>query len=152
MQDEAVNILAENRLMAISTIRPDGWPQTTIVGYANEGLALYFIIFRASQKFQNITKDQLVSIAVGKEPPDLRLAKAVYAAAFAAEITDPAERDHAWRILKMRHPNLVGSAMPDKSVAAMMRAECSHLSIVDYSKGLGHTDALHLSGQPEGEP
>ena len=152
MQDEAVNILDDNRIMAISTVRPDGWPQTTIVGYANEGLTLYFMIFRASQKFDNIANDDRVSVAIGKEPPDLRVAKAVFAAAFAAEITDTIERQHAWRVLMQRHPNLVGRAMPDKSVAALMRAECRDLSVVDYTKGLGHTDALHLSSEPEGKP
>jgi hypothetical protein len=40
MQDKAIEILNSHRIMAISTLRPDGWPQTTIVGYANEGLTL----------------------------------------------------------------------------------------------------------------
>jgi hypothetical protein len=49
MRSEGVRILDENRLMAIATIRPDGWPQNTIVGYANAGFTVYFLIFRASQ-------------------------------------------------------------------------------------------------------
>ena len=151
MEEEAVNILSENRTMAISTLRSDGWPQTTIVGYANEGLTIYFMVFRSSQKFANIAKDDRVSIAVGKEPADLRVAKAVFAAAFASEVSEPIERDHAWRLLMQRHPNLVGRAIPNQSVAAMMRAECSHVSVLDYSKGLGHADALHLSTETEGE-
>jgi nitroimidazol reductase NimA-like FMN-containing flavoprotein (pyridoxamine 5'-phosphate oxidase superfamily) len=151
MQDEAVSILDENRIMAISTVRPDGWPQTTIVGYANDGLTLYFMIFRSSQKFDNIASDNRVSVAIGKEPPDMRLAKAVFAAATAAEVTDPQERDHGWRVLVQRHPNLAGKAMPDKSRAALMRAECRHLSVLDYGKGLGHADALHLSSETVGQ-
>ena len=33
-----------------------GWlgAQTTIVGYANDGWTVYFLIFRSSQKFANI--------------------------------------------------------------------------------------------------
>lgn len=46
MQDKAVQILSENRIMALSTVRPDGWPHTTTVGYAHEGLLIYFIISR----------------------------------------------------------------------------------------------------------
>ena len=54
MEQKAIDILNRQRLMAISTLRPDGWPQTTMVSYANEGLLLYFIVSRASQKFANV--------------------------------------------------------------------------------------------------
>ena len=89
VDDNAVRILDSHRIMAISTVRPDGWPQTTIVGYANDGLAIYFIIFRSSQKFANIQHDDRVSIAVGEEPRDLRNLKAVYAGAHAIEVNRP---------------------------------------------------------------
>ncbi|HUE78833.1 MAG TPA: pyridoxamine 5'-phosphate oxidase family protein [Sphingomicrobium sp.] len=145
MNETAAEILRSHRIMAISTVRPDGWPQTTIVGYANDGPVIYFLIFRGSQKFANIAKDSRISFAVGDEPADIRLAKAVYAGAHASEITDPAERDRAWALLKRSHPNLIGSPIPDPSVAAFMRAECEHLTVLDYSKGLGHSDALHLA-------
>ena len=32
-------ILDQHRNMTIATLRPDGWPQATTVGYVNEGLA-----------------------------------------------------------------------------------------------------------------
>jgi nitroimidazol reductase NimA-like FMN-containing flavoprotein (pyridoxamine 5'-phosphate oxidase superfamily) len=57
MEQKAIEILDQNRLMALATARPDGWPQNTMVGYANEGLLLYFVISRQSQKFVNIKKD-----------------------------------------------------------------------------------------------
>ena len=34
-------LLEEHRIMTIATLRPDGWPQATTVGYVNEGLTLY---------------------------------------------------------------------------------------------------------------
>lgn len=71
MEDRAVRILDERRVMAVSTLRPDGWPQTTMVGYANDGLLIYFLVFRNSQKFANIQSDPRISIAVGEEPDDL---------------------------------------------------------------------------------
>ena len=149
MEDDAIRILDGRRIMALSTARPDGWPQTTIVGYANEGLTLYFVIFRASQKFANIANDNRASVAIGEEPPDMRLAKAVFAGALSEEVTDLVEREHAWRLLVDRHPNLVGRAEPDWSLAAMMRATCKHVSVLDYSKGLGHADALHFDDEAD---
>ena len=136
MEDQAVRILDSHRTMAISTVRPDGWPQTTIVGYANDGLAVYFIIFRSSQKFANILHDDRISIAVGEEPRDLHHLEAVYAGAHASEVTDLKQAAHAWRLLTLRHPNLSHLQVPDKRETALMCANCKHVSVLDYSQGI----------------
>jgi nitroimidazol reductase NimA-like FMN-containing flavoprotein (pyridoxamine 5'-phosphate oxidase superfamily) len=144
MEEKAMEILEQNRVMVLATVRPDGWPQTTFVGYANDGADLYFVIFRGSQKFANIAAEPRVSIAIGGEPPDMRLARALYAGARASEIKDPRERDEAWELLKHRHGNLVGTPIPDAGAVAIMVARCEHVSVVDYTKGLGHTEAFDL--------
>ena len=82
--------------MTIATVRADGWPQATIVGYANEGWSLYFLIYRNSQKFENIARDKRVAITVGNEPDDIRQIKAVYAGCEVTEVTDLHERSRAW--------------------------------------------------------
>ena len=144
MEQPALQILNDNRIMSIATVRPDGWPQSTIVGYANEGWNLYFLIYRNSQKFENISHDNRVSIAVGHEPTALREIRAVYAGCHAAEVTDLAERSRAWNLLAERHPNLTDLAPPGTVEVATMKAECKHVSVLDYSKGLGHTESLTL--------
>ena len=40
---QILTLLDQHRIMTIATLRPDGWPQATTVGYANEGLNLYFL-------------------------------------------------------------------------------------------------------------
>ena len=142
MLQPAVEILDSHRMMAISTVRPDGWPQTTIVGYANRGWTIYFLIFRSSQKFNNIQNDDRVSIAVSSEPSHVSDIKAVYAGAHAAEVTDASERKAAWKLLMERHPNLADFGPPDESEEALMRAVCKYVSVLDYSKGIGHTEAV----------
>jgi nitroimidazol reductase NimA-like FMN-containing flavoprotein (pyridoxamine 5'-phosphate oxidase superfamily) len=139
----AVAIMDARRVMAVATLRPDGWPQNTIVGYANDGMTIYFLIFRTSQKFGNIAHDERVAIAIGEQPSNIHFAEAVYASARAAEVTDPGERERAWQLLVQRHPNL-GRDAPDADVTAIMRARCEHVSVLDYNKGLGHTDSLDL--------
>jgi nitroimidazol reductase NimA-like FMN-containing flavoprotein (pyridoxamine 5'-phosphate oxidase superfamily) len=138
----AIEILNAHRMMAVSTNRPDGWPQTTIVGYANEGWRLYFLIFRSSQKFANIQRDDRVAVAVSGETSFLSEIKAVYAGAHAGEVSDPKERANAWMLLLERHPNLADFGLPDNSETALMRAQCKYVSVLDYSKGIGHTEAL----------
>ena len=136
-EGKAIRILDGQRLMAISTVRPDGWPQTTIVGYSNIGLVIYFLIFRASQKFANIANDNRVSIAVAPEPRNLGELQAVYAGGNASEVVDPAERDQAWRLLVERHPNLADFEAPSTSVTALMRANCKYVSVLDYATSWG---------------
>jgi hypothetical protein len=41
-----------------------------------------------------------------------------------------------------RHPNLADFGLPDNSETALMRAQCKYVSVLDYSKGIGHTEAL----------
>ena len=55
MQENAIEILNSHSTMAISTLRADGWPQTTIVGYANDGSDFFIFSFsdrvRSSRTF-----------------------------------------------------------------------------------------------------
>lgn len=142
MERAAIKILNAHRIMAISTARPDGWPQTTMVGYANLGFQLFFLVFRSGQKFANIQHDDRVSIAVASEPAGLADLKAVYAGAHAREIADPKERDQAWKLLMERHSNLAGFRMPEAAEAAFMSATCKYVSVLDFSQGFGHHEQL----------
>lgn len=141
MLQPAIKILDSHRMMAVSTVRPDGWPQTTIVGYANQGWTIYFLIFRSSQKFANIGHDNRISIAISGEPSHFSDIKAVYAGAHAAEVSDAREREIAWKLLMERHPNLADFGPPGEA-EALMRAVCKYVSVLDYSQGIGHTEAL----------
>jgi nitroimidazol reductase NimA-like FMN-containing flavoprotein (pyridoxamine 5'-phosphate oxidase superfamily) len=147
MEQPALEILGQNRIMTIATVRADGWPQSTIVGYANEGWRLYFLIYRSSQKFENISRDDRVSVSVGREPGALRDIKAVYAGCRAREVTDLNEKGHAWMLLSERHPNLTDLAPPKKEEVATMVADCVHVCVLDYSQGLGHSESLTIEPQ-----
>lgn len=133
MLQPAIEILDANLKMAVSTVRADGWPQTTIVGYANDGWTVYFLIFRSSQKFANMQRDDRVSIAVDNDSRCLGEVKAVFAGSHASEVTDPNERKLAWNLLLQKHPNLADFGMPDDSQTALMKAVCKYVSVLDYS-------------------
>ena len=144
MEQPAIGILNNSRIMTVATTRADGWPQATIVGYANEGWSLYFLINRDSQKFTNIARNNRIAITVAPEPTELSKIKAVYAGCEASEVTDVAERSRAWELLARRHPNLTDLAPPQKDGVATMVARCKHVSFLDYSLGLGHTETITL--------
>ena len=113
-----------------------------MVNYANDGLLLYFIISKNSQKYANINRDSRVSIVIGRDfdnPADI---KALSIAANASEIRDPAQRERAIHLVLERHPGLAKFGGPDLKGSAVMRAYCSIVTILDYSKGFGHADLL----------
>ena len=140
MLQPAIEILDAHRTMAVSTVRPDGWPQTTVVGYANDGWTVYFLIFRSGQKFANIEHDNRISIAISGDPNYLSDIKAVYAGALAIEVTDTTERALAWSLLSKRHPNLADFGPPDQVETALMSAVCKYVSVLDYSDGIGQSE------------
>lgn len=149
MEQTAIEILDSNRTMSIATVRPDGWPQATIVGYANEGLSLYFLVYRSSQKFANIARDNRVAITVGQEPAQLRDVKALYAGCTVAEVTDLSERSHAWALLARRHPQLTDLAAPGTDEVATLMAQCKYVSVLDYGRAIGHSEEFAIA---EGAP
>lgn len=142
MKDKAIQILDQNRLMAIATLRSDGWPQATMVGYANEDILLYFVISRASQKFRNIDRDNRVSLVVGRDFHDPATIAALSIAARADEVRDPKQRERAIDLLLQRHPGLQKLERPHPDHSAVMRANPEIITILDYSKGFGHADLL----------
>ena len=142
MKQKAVDILQDNRLMAIATLRPDGWPQATMVSYANEGILIYFVVSRHGQKFANIERDDRVSLVIGRDFHDPSTIKAVSIAARASEVRDPKQRQRAITLLLERHPGLRKLERPDPGHSAVMRANPEIITILDYSKGFGHADLL----------
>jgi len=142
MEQKAVEILNSHRLMGLATLRADGWPQATMVSYANDGLLLYFVISRQSQKYANIQRDSRVSIVIGRDFDDPRQIKGLSIAANASEVRDSAQRDRAIELILKRHPALGSLGEPDLKHSSVMRAYCSIVTILDYSKGFGHSDLL----------
>ncbi len=142
MKQKAVDILQDSRLMAIATLRPDGWPQATMVSYANEGILIYFVVSRQSQKFANIECDDRVSLVIGRDFHDPATIKALSVAARASEVRDPKQRQRAIRLLLDRHPGLKKLERPDPDHSAVMRANPEIITILDYSNGFGHADLL----------
>lgn len=143
MKERAVEILDSNRIMAIATIRDDGWPQATLVSYANEDILIYFSISRTSQKFANIERDNRVSIAIGRDFHDPKAIRGLSIAAHASIVTDSKQRERALRLLLDQHPGLKRLKEPDLTrETVVMRAAPAVITIIDYSRGFGHSDIL----------
>lgn len=144
-KQQIIKLLDEHRIMTIATNRPDGWPQATVVGYANDGLIIYCFIARDSQKYANIARDPRVSIAIAKDYPQPLQIKGLSMAARALVVEDKGERAHAGAILLRRYPEYKVMPPLDPAAVPMLRITPEVVSILDYSKGFGHSDLVRVS-------
>jgi len=137
-------LLDQHRIMTIATLRPDGWPQATTVGYVNEGLTLYFLCGLDSQKAVNLARDDRVSLTIDHDTPDLMAITGLSMAAHAQAVTDPAEAEKVLRMLPSKYPeqSSLPVAMPTPSDVKIFRVTPTVISVLDYSNGFGHTDLV----------
>jgi nitroimidazol reductase NimA-like FMN-containing flavoprotein (pyridoxamine 5'-phosphate oxidase superfamily) len=137
-----LELLGQHRLMSIATNRPDGWPQATTVGYANDGLTLYFLCGPQSQKAQNIARDNRVSLTIDQDVPDPMAITGLSMAAIAEPVRDPTEVAKATDLLMRRYPEYTAYPAPKPGEILIMRMEPKVISVLDYSKGFAHADLV----------
>jgi nitroimidazol reductase NimA-like FMN-containing flavoprotein (pyridoxamine 5'-phosphate oxidase superfamily) len=144
---QIIALLDEHRIMTVATNRPDGWPQATVVGYANDGLVIYCFIARDSQKYENIRSDPRVSIAIARDYPQPLQIKGLSLAGRALMIEDRSEVAHGNDLLLRRYPEYKVMPRPDPHAVPMLRITPEIVSVLDYSKGFGHADLVRVSAE-----
>ena len=116
MDDEVrgkiLTLLDQHRIMTIATLRPDGWPQATTVGYVNEGTTLYFLCGLDSQKAANLARDDRVSLTIDHDTPQVMEITGLSMAAHAQAVVDPVEADKVLRMLPLKYPEQVSLPGP----------------------------------------
>lgn len=137
-------LLNQHRIMTIATLRPDGWPQATTVGYASDGLNLYFLCGPDSQKATNLARDDRVSLTIDHDTPQVMEITGLSMAAHAQRVTNPAEAEKALDLLMKKYPEQksLPLPMPKPEEVAIFRVIPTVISLLDYSKGFGHTDLI----------
>ena len=100
-----LRLLDEHRIMTVATLRPDGWPQATTVGYVNEGLTLYFLCGLDSQKAKNLARDDPVSLTIDHDTSDPMAIRGLSMAARAQAVNNRAEVEKRLRMLPTKYPD-----------------------------------------------
>jgi len=149
--DEAIRLqiltlLQQHRVMTIATLRPDGWPQATTVGYVNDGLTLWFLCGPDSQKAANLALDDRVSITIDHDTPDIMAITGLSMAARARRVSDRAEAQRVLDLMPTKYPDAPPAAaplpMPRPDEVAVFRVTPELISVLDYTKGFGHTELV----------
>ena len=137
-------LLDQHRIMTIATLRPDGWPQATTVGYVNEDLTLYFLCGLDSQKAKNLARDDRVSLTIDHDTPDIMAITGLSMAARATAVLDRAEATRIIHMLPTKYPEKIAVPMPMPTAdeVRIFRVTPTVISVLDYSKGFGHTELV----------
>ena len=144
IKQKILALLDEHRIMTIATLRLDGWPQATTVGYVNDGLMLYFLCGIGSQKDANITRDNRVSLTIDHDADQVMKITGLSMAARAYAVTDRSEAEKVMQMLPLKYPaqKSLPGPMPKPEDVRIFRLTPVVISLLDYSKGFGHTDLV----------
>jgi len=142
LKSKIFELLDQHRLMTMATNRPDGWPQATTVGYVNDGLTIYFLSSPQSQKAANLARDDRISLTIDHDVTDPMAITGLSMAAQAQPVTDPIEVTKAMNLLVARYPEYAAFPMPKPEEITVYRVVPKVISVLDYSKGFGHTDLV----------
>jgi nitroimidazol reductase NimA-like FMN-containing flavoprotein (pyridoxamine 5'-phosphate oxidase superfamily) len=146
MKRKILALLESHRIMTIATLRPDGWPQATTVGYVNDGLTLWFLCGLQSQKAQNLAHDNRVSLTIDHDTPDIMAITGLSMAARAQRVSDRTEAQKVLAMMPLKYPDAAPQTaqlqMPAPEEVAIFRVTPEVVSVLDYTQGFAHTDLV----------
>ena len=143
IRHKILTLLDQHRIMRVATLKPDGWPQATTVGYA-KGLILYFLCGLDSQKATNLARGDRVSLTIDHDTSDITAITGLSMAGHAQAVIDPAEAGRVMQMLVRKYPEQVSlpGPMPSPEEVRIFRVMPTVISVLDYSKGFGYTDLV----------
>ena len=144
-RDQIVAVIDAANDLTIATNREDGYPQATTVSFVNDGMAIYFGTWSQSQKAKNMIRDDRVSIAITDPYKTWTEIKGVSIGGRARRLTDQAELAKVGAIMFKKFPQIAEFAKTmQETEMAMFRIDPEVISLLDYTKGFGHTELLEV--------
>jgi hypothetical protein len=105
---------------------------------------LYFLCGIGSQKDANITRDNRVSLTIDHAADQVMEITGLSMAARAYAVTDRSEAEKVMQMLPLKYPaqKSLPGPMPKPEDVRIFRLTPVVISLLDYSKGFGHTDLV----------
>lgn len=144
-QEFVMRVIDTAHDLTLATVRDDGYPQATTVSYAHDGLTLYVGIGKHSQKAHNIHGNNKVSLAINLPYHEWREIRGLSMSGLAEVLEDREQIDCAKACLMQRFPQAAQWAGADESSEiAFLRITPQVISMLDYTKGFGHTEQVTM--------
>jgi len=139
MRRQIISIIDD---MTIATVRPDDYPQATTVGYVNDGLTIYFGTTSDAQKARNIARNNKVSLTIDRPYGTWDEIESLSLGGLATLVSDPAEQEKVGAMMYAKFPQIRGVESDELGTLVLFRIDPEVISLLDYSKGFGHTDLV----------
>ena len=136
------DILDNYKVMTLATIRPDGYPQATLVHYVNDNLTLYFATDAASQKAGNLGLNNKVSLAIACETEDAYRLRGLSMSGTAKRVVEPETLQKLQMRLFRKIPEAKRLAPANAQQLAVYEITPVAISLIDYSSGYGKTTLI----------
>lgn len=138
-----LRVIDTARDLTLATVRDDGYPQATTVSFAHDGMTLYVGIGQHSQKAHNIRRNNKVSLAISLPYQEWNEIRGLSMSATAEVLEDREQIERAKQCLMQRFPQAAEWAAGDRaSEIAFLRITPHVISVLDYTKGFGHTEQV----------
>jgi general stress protein 26 len=144
LRAKIIDVLESQHLMALATVRADGYPQTTMVNYIHDGLTLYFASDAASQKAGNIKINAKVSAAIASETANFYKLRGLSLSGLAKRVVDSQKAEELCLRLFRRLPQSRRFVPKDANQLAVFEIEPVAISLIDYASGFGKTYLVEL--------
>ncbi len=145
VENFVLDIMKDHNILTLATLREDGYPQATTVTYVNDGMTIYFVTARDSQKIKNITSCNKVSLTIDKEYEDWEKITGLSMAATAEVLTNPDAFGYAMNCFVKKFPLVADMPQPrDPMALAVVRITPKIISVLNYELGFGHTDLVEV--------
>jgi nitroimidazol reductase NimA-like FMN-containing flavoprotein (pyridoxamine 5'-phosphate oxidase superfamily) len=151
---DIASILRDGKDLTVATLRADGAPQATVVSYASEGLRVYFGCGLHSQKAMNLAADDRLSITITLPYADWSQIQGLSLFGRARRLENPDDLAHVGELFFEKFPEVAQYVAGDEP-PAMFEVTPQVISVLDYSKGFGHTElvrVLDAAGEGRIEP
>lgn len=140
-------LLREHRILTLATVRQDGYPQATIVGYVHVGFTIYVATFPESQKVHNIQESGKVSMTVGRDRDNWSGIQALSIGGRAHVVEDTEEVRRVLALLDRKYPQMARMPVPaEPRAVSILSIEPEIITVLDYSKGFGHQEIFRVTG------
>ena len=142
--EKILAILDEATDMTIATVRPDGYPQATAVGYVHDDVTLYFGTAGDSQKARNIALCDKVSLTVTLPYDRWEQIRALSMGGRAARVADPKEMARVGGLMLKKFPQGADFGPEEADSIAIFSVSPEVISVLDYREGFGHTELVEV--------
>ncbi len=140
-KDFALDVLNQAKDITLATIRPDGYPQATLVNFVNEGLNIFVGVGKDSQKANNVRHSNKVSLTVNGKYADWQHVHSLSMGGNAEILTDAAEIARIEAAMDAKFPDIGEWSHSDQNhQLVFLKITPTVVSLLNYEKGVGHAE------------